>query len=379
MTAHSGGMCGMACRKGNYPTVYRNMANERAEIPLRWMLGAFFGFGLAAYLLKDILPPFIVAAGLAYIISPIINTMERFLRLPRLPAVMIFYLAVILLSTVFFLQAGPFLVKELTGIKGHAEDIVTHSVHDLFGGKRITILGWTLDAEEVSRQLMNKLQVSVRSSGGISRIADVAVKSVFDLILGIVILFYFLYDGKRLIRGALHLFSEQKRDHIKYLAGEFDSILGRFLRGILIIVIFTAAVTWAVLKLYFHLPYAAPLALAIGLLELIPVVGPITSGFITSLAAYSYGGLWIAARMILFYALLRLVIDQVVGPVVLGKAVALSPVLIIFSFLAGGTLFGFTGLLLAIPVAAAIRIFIEYEKTARLVSDEESGTDRAQD
>ena len=355
------------------------MANERAEIPLRWMLGAFFGFGLAVYLLKDILPPFIVAAGLAYIISPIINAMERFLRLPRLLAVFLFYLVVILLSTVLLLHAGPFLLKQLSGIKGHAEDVITHSLHDFFGGNRINILGRTIDANEVSRQLMNKIQMLFRSSGGVSRIADVAVESIFDLVLGIVILFYFLYDGGSLIRGALHLFPERKRDQIQDLAERFDSLLGRFLRGILVIVIFTAVVTWAVLKFYFHLPYAEPLALVIGLLELIPVAGPISSGFITSLAAYSYGGVWIAARVILFYALLRLVIDQVVGPIVLGKAVALSPVLIIFAFLAGATLFGFAGLLLAIPIAAAVRIIIEYEKNNRFIGNGESGNNRAHD
>jgi predicted PurR-regulated permease PerM len=350
------------------------MSHERAEIPPRWIFAAFFCAGIAIYLLQGILLPFVVAAGLAYVLSPVIDAMQRILRLPRFPAVLLFFLTVFLLCALLLQQFGPSLLRTLGQFNGRAEDIINRSAHDLLGNERITILGRSLDADTLSRQLINKLQTSFQGSGGISHIADLAVKSVFNSFLAIVILFYFLFDGKNFLKRILNLFPGEKRDHVSRLAGKVNSILGRFLTGIFIIVIFTAAVTWPILQFYFHLPYSAPLALVIGVLELIPVAGPLTSGVITSLAAYSYGGVWTAAKIILFYTLLRLVIDQLVGPVVLGKAVTLPPVLIIFSFLAGGTLFGITGLLLAIPVAASIRIIMENDgKSGPVAEDAKSG------
>jgi predicted PurR-regulated permease PerM len=102
------------------------------------------------------------------------------------------------------------------------------------------------------------------------------------------------------------------------------------------------------------------LALASGLLELIPILGPSASATLLGAAAVLHGGgAWMYLGLALYWFCLRMVIDQVVGPLVLGQAVNLHPVVVIFAFLSGGVLFGLLGVLLAIPTAATLKVFLD--------------------
>ncbi len=122
--------------------------------------------------------------------------------------------------------------------------------------------------------------------------------------------------------------------------------------------LFTSAASWVVLALILRIPHAALLALATGLLELVPVIGPVASAALVSGAAVAQGGVWLLLAFLVFYTVLRLVIDQVVGPLILGRAVRLSPVVILFALLAGGALYGPLGVLLAVPAAATLKIVL---------------------
>jgi predicted PurR-regulated permease PerM len=109
----------------------------------------------------------------------------------------------------------------------------------------------------------------------------------------------------------------------------------------------------------FNVPSAGVLAIIVGLLEMIPVVGPVTSLVLVGLAAASQGTF--AAVFLMAYALaLRLSIDNLVGPLALGYAARVHPVVVIFSFVIGVVLFGIIGLLLAVPTAASIRLILQH-------------------
>src|SRR5439155_26707689 len=106
-------------------------------------------------------------------------------------------------------------------------------------------------------------------------------------------------------------------------------------------------------------PNAILLSILTGILELIPVLGPILSAAVLGIIALDQGSVWIAIGFACFALALRLSIDQLVGPLVLGRAVRLHQVVVIFAFFAGGVLFGALGVLLAIPVAAIIKIALK--------------------
>jgi predicted PurR-regulated permease PerM len=190
------------------------------------------------------------------------------------------------------------------------------------------------------------------------------VNVIMYVILTIVVLFYFLSGGKGLVDGALMTVPAEKRDRIRRFILRIDSLIGSYLRGLAIVVAFATIVVWLAFSFVFNIPYAPFFALTVGLLELIPLFGPIVSGLLTSLTALTHGDLLFTFKVIIFYLGLRFTIDQVVGPIVLGNAVTISPVVVIFAFLAGGTLFGFLGLLFAVPAAAIFKIVLEERNTA---------------
>jgi predicted PurR-regulated permease PerM len=108
------------------------------------------------------------------------------------------------------------------------------------------------------------------------------------------------------------------------------------------------------------LRYALPIAVVTGLVEIVPFVGPVVAGTIAALFALSQGGVNLVVGVVVFYVVLRQVEDQIVSPVVLGDAVELHPLVVIFAVLAGGALFGILGTLAAIPIAASIKVIIDY-------------------
>jgi predicted PurR-regulated permease PerM len=117
----------------------------------------------------------------------------------------------------------------------------------------------------------------------------------------------------------------------------------------------TPLVGWIGFGPVFHLPHAVLLAITVGPLELVPVIGPFASATIVGLVAVQQNGTWAAVCLFAFAIALRLSIDNVVGPLVLGQAARIHPVMVIISFVCGGILFGVVGLLLAVPIAVCIR------------------------
>jgi predicted PurR-regulated permease PerM len=126
------------------------------------------------------------------------------------------------------------------------------------------------------------------------------------------------------------------------------------------VVLYTAVAGWIGFGLLFHLPQAVLLSVAVGVLELIPAVGPMTSMTLvglTGLQQTSTAGL----IFLMGYAVaLRLSIDNLVGPLVLGRSVKVHPVVVMFAFVCGAMLFGVIGLLFAVPVAACIRLILDH-------------------
>jgi len=173
------------------------------------------------------------------------------------------------------------------------------------------------------------------------------------------VLFYFLSSGRRLAEGTLWLAPPRYRAHLRDLAGRIDPMLRQYIRGVLLVVLYTAAVAYLGLGIVFHLPFAPILSVGVGALEIIPVVGPAASMMLIGLSALLHGGGASAFFWALVFAVgLRVSIDEIVGPLLLGRAVTLHPVVIIFAFIVGASLFGIIGVLLAVPVAASVKIVL---------------------
>jgi predicted PurR-regulated permease PerM len=190
--------------------------------------------------------------------------------------------------------------------------------------------------------------------------AGLGAAIVASAVLFLVSMLYFFLQGPQLAHGALNLLPPQCRPALRSFGAKANPILARYVRGLCAIVAFVSLATWIGVGLVFRLPHPVALAVTTGFLELVPVLGPTASATLLGSVAVLHGGTpWTFLWFALFCFLLRILVDQVVGPLVLGHAVRIHPVAVILAFLAGGILLGVLGMLLAIPTVALLKLILD--------------------
>ncbi|MDA8216812.1 MAG: AI-2E family transporter [Dehalococcoidales bacterium] len=325
-----------------------------------WVLAlAIIAVGVFLYLIRGILAPFVVAIALAYILSPIGHWLEWRLRLPRVAAVVLLYVLVFGPLAALFAIFGPTLVRDTTLFVANLPFILANLLRQLLGGEEVVVFGQQLQASLLAQTLVRAVRDFLGTPQEAARVARGVIEFGFNAFLSLVLLFYLLIDRERITKWALNLVPAPARSRAEYILWQVNLVLGRYLRGILFLISFMSIATWLGLFLLFRLPYAVPIAVATGFLEIVPFAGPVAAGTIAGIVALTHGGLGLLVSVVLFYVILRQVEDQVVSPNVLGRAVELHPVGIIFAVLAGGALAGILGVLLAVPVAAAVKVGLE--------------------
>ncbi len=205
--------------------------------------------------------------------------------------------------------------------------------------------------------------------GGLSKFTPVSGNLFQRVILGfsvmtgilltLVLLAYFMLESPRISGGLLWLVPPIHRARTRQIAMRAAPIVGQYIRGLAVITVYAIVLSWVATRFVLHLPHAALLATTVGLLEMIPVIGPVVSTALIGLLTIqqiTWGGI---VEFALFATILRVSIDQCVGPLVLGRALRLPPVVIILSFLFGGALLGILGVLIAVPLAAAMKVVLE--------------------
>jgi predicted PurR-regulated permease PerM len=305
------------------------------------------------YFLRNILVGFALAAALAYILNPLIVQGQRRSGMPRWVFAVGIYVCILAIAAGAGWWSWNRAYQWIEKFSGDAPQQLHLLVMRLIGGEQATLLGIHLDAGRLSDQIL----VAVRNNKDQAR---VVFNVVLSAVLFLVLVFYFLLQGPALARGFLNLAPPEHRPFLLNFARQADPILSRYVRGLFFIVVFTSFATWIGVGPIFHLPYAVLLSVVTGVLELLPVIGPTASAFLLGGVAVCHGGtIWTLLGFALFCFVVRLVIDQIVGPIILGRAVTLPPVMVIFGFLAGGALFGVLGMLLAIPTLALLKILMD--------------------
>ena len=314
---------------------------------------------LLVHVLRDILVPFALAAGAAYVLTPLIQFLHKRARLPRLLAAVLLYLIVVGVGAGAAWKTGA---RVYACALQFSRDVPANThllVARLLGGEQANLFGIHLDSRQIADQVVGLLQVGLTQPQA-TKIGGLLVGAGFTGVLFLVLLFYFLAQGPELARGLLRLAPPEYRPDVGEFAGQAHPILLRYVRGLLIIVLFTAFVVSIGLGTIFHVRHAVLLGMAAGILELLPVLGPTTAAFLLFGSVAMHGGtVWNLMGLGAFWFAVRQTIDQVVGPIVLGRAVRLPPVAVIFAFLAGGVLFGLLGLLVAIPAAALFKLLLD--------------------
>jgi predicted PurR-regulated permease PerM len=307
------------------------------------------------WLARGIIGPFVVAAVLAYAFSPVVSGVQSRTRLPRMAVVglgYLFFLAIVGgLAFVAAQRAG----SELRDLSANGHDVISSALHNLFGNT-VTIAGNTYSVDDLATQIKKALLDVVNSPTSAVQMAERAVDVALKVILCLIITFYLLLDGDRFGRFALRFLAREQRADTLRLAHRIHVVLGRWLRGQLLLILLVAAVLYVILGPILHIPYALALAILSGVLEIIPLVGPMIAAALAGTVAFSSHGTDTTIVVLVVYFIVRQVEDQVVMPLVIGRAVHLHPVITIFAVLVGLSTWGILGGLLGVPVAAAINV-----------------------
>ena len=346
------------------------MVRERRSPVNKWAVAVAVAAILAfLYVVRVAVMPFVIAAAIAYVAEPA-NLWLRWRFSRGSAAATTFVMIMLLLGGL-----GYWIVASLSADLGttlrEAPQLLHKFFAELFGGEEMNHFGHRLEAAAISQQVLDTLIGGIGAPQQIIGLALYGFAGVTAAVLVIVLIFYFLYSGPQIASGMLSLVPPEYRSEVRDVAVKLDPVLRRYLTGLFVIVGFATLVSWIAIRFALGLPYAFLLALLTGLLELVPVVGPMASATLVGLLSLEQHGLWAVIAFALYVTAFRLLIDRVVGPIVLGRAVSLHPAVVMFVFLAGGLFLGILGVILAVPVAAAVKVVLEHyyaQPTRRLPS-----------
>jgi predicted PurR-regulated permease PerM len=332
--------------------------NSAAEaVDLVAVLLIAFAIAVFFYLIHIVLLPFVFSAALALVLSPAVDWLARATRAPRLAAALVIFSSLAGLIAFAAWLALPPLLAQGVHIIAHLQEFVERPIGSLLGDGPIQILGQSTSASDIASAAVARLRTSLQSDGSVTAFAAGAFGGAFGVFLTLTLLAYFLADGARVVKGLLWLFPPGWRPAATRIVEQLQPILLRYFAGIAAVILYAGVAAYLDLDFGLGLHHAAFLAALTGFLEVLPVIGPALSALIAGLVAIQQAkSMWSIAAYVIYASALRLSIDQLVGPVVLGKAGRVHPTLVIFCFLAGGALFGVIGVILAVPVALSVKV-----------------------
>lgn len=328
------------------------------------LLGAA-AFGYLLYRLSATLTPFLVSAILAYIADPLVDRLER-RRLPRLGAVIIVFVALTAAVLVAVLALVPLVEQQvrtfldkLPSYVQYVQTVVLPAVENVLG-----VSLTALDAAALRERLLahwqsvggwvgSALSLVTASGAGI-------VAWVVNLLLVPVVTFYLLLDWDLIVARIHNLVPPRYQAKAALLARETDEVLSSFLRGQLLIML-ALGIMYSIGLLLVGLDLAVPIGLLAGLVSFVPYLGVIVGILVAGVAALlQFKAVLPLLGVAVVFTAGQLVEGMLLQPRLMGSRIGLHPVAVIFAVLAGGQLFGFFGVLLALPVAAMVMVWLRH-------------------
>jgi predicted PurR-regulated permease PerM len=316
--------------------------------------------GVFLFEIREILLPFVVAGMATYACVPLVTRLQAMTGLPRvIIAIFISAMALAAFFAIVFWGMPP-LIRDILTLVSDLQGSVERAGRQLIGDGPVVIFGRSLTAAEIAQELVDAIRSWISQIEGIANFAAWSFTALFELLLTIIMYVYLMIGGPGVGTGILWLVPPKQRPFVQYIWSELDPILRRYLLGLLIIAVYAAVTAYLGLGLFLGLKHAVFLALLTGVLELVLIVGPIIAAIIAGLVALNEAtGPWSVIAFVVYASVFRLTLDEIIAPIILGRAAQIHPVLVIFCFLSGGALFGIAGVLLAVPVAIAGKIVLE--------------------
>ncbi|HTZ95205.1 MAG TPA: AI-2E family transporter [Terriglobales bacterium] len=307
------------------------------------------------YVARETLMAFLFAIFFAYLVDPAISRVQHWTRSRGAAIAVIYLLIVVVLVTVFFF-VGPRIVHQAEKLSATLPALLDQVSSGNIAVTIGTEHGWSAATIRETQAILashRRELLAITQRAGL-RVAEVA-KSSWLIILVPILAAFFLKDGREFSEVGLSLVQTRpQREFLEGVRADLNQMLAHFIRAQLTLAALTLVVYTAFLGIM-RVPYAAVLGTAGGMMEFIPVVGPLVGAIViigvSVLMSYPH---WIA--LIVFLGLWRLAEDYVASPRIMGKSMELHPLAALFGVLAGGEIAGVLGVYLSIPVMASLRI-----------------------
>lgn len=334
-------------------------SNRQVALATLFVVAVGVGFWLI-YRFRLVVFILFVAIVLGTAIRPAVNWLNR-RGVPRSVGVIVMYLAILSAIAGFIVLIFPLIASQVTQIALNVPDYYQDMRSAMIGSssRLLRILGFQLPNRlfsfaqqqgQTDGETIDRVSQTLQITGSVAR-------GLFITIAVFLLGFYWTLNSERVIRTILIILPSDRRENIRELIAEVDSKLGSFIQGQIILMIAIGAMS-LIFYLLIDLPYALVLAIFAGLMEAVPVVGPILGAVPAAFVALTIDPtrvIWV----IIATAVIQGLENYLLVPRVMGRSVGVSPFVILLSLAAFTSLLGLPGALLAIPIAAIIEIIIE--------------------
>jgi predicted PurR-regulated permease PerM len=330
------------------------------------------GLGILLWLLSPVLTPFLLGAILAYILQPGVAWLVR-RRVPRGLAALLMMLMFALLLTVFVLLVLIVVQKEGPQLKQQVPAFFAH-MHDLLQPQLVTF-GVTdaLDFASLRDMVMSRIEGSAQTVAlyawtSIRTSSNVMITIIGNVVMVPLVLFYLLYDWNAMLARVQVFVPRRLLDKTTQLAVDMDRMLSQYLRGQLLVMA-VLAVYYAAALFIAGFEIALPVGIFTGLAVFIPYIGFATGLILALLAAALQFGDWYGfGAVAVVYGVGQILEGFFLTPRLVGERIGMHPLAVIFALLAFGQLFGFFGVLLALPVSAILSVALREMRAGYLAS-----------
>lgn len=328
------------------------MNNTKIEIST-WTILKFFIFILGLvflYYIRSVVAVVFIVIILVAGFTPFVNWLVSY-KIPRILAVVILYIGMLLFLSLIVYIVIPPLIEQISQLSFKLPYYT-----DKFSHLNINISSALFTGSDILNYSKNYLS---QVSGGLYNSILSIFGSAASALTVFVLTFYILAETDSIEKFVLAIVPKEKKEHSLAIYNKISGKLGNWLRGQIVLALTIGVCSYIILSLL-GIKYALSLAVLAGVLEIVPIIGPIVSGLIALVLAFLLGASWWQiAAIAISYAVIQQLESHFLVPKMMGKAVGLSPIIIIIALMIGGQLGGIIGAILAIPIAAGVSVIIQ--------------------
>jgi predicted PurR-regulated permease PerM len=328
------------------------------------------------YRLRDVLFLFFVAIVVGTAIRPAVEWLHR-RGVPRATGIILIYILIAILVVGFLAMIVPLLADQATEISRTAPEYYTNFRTALIdsGNRLLQNIGWRIPSQltPLVRRDTNAEEV-FDQVGQTLLYANLVLKGVLGTLVVFLLAYYWTQEGNLILRSLLRIMPPQRKKNIREFIQLAESKLGGYVRGQGLLCA-AVGLTAFIAYLLIGLPYILVLAIFAGVMEMVPVFGPALGAIPALLVALSIDpskALWV----VIATGVIQLLENTVLVPRIMKHSMGVNPIIVLLSLIAFGSVFGFVGALLALPLAAIIqllvsRVVLTAAETARKAQEKE--------